>query len=422
MKSIRLAWGLLFLIHAPSLFPAAAGSGRAEYALVDIDTVGAYGGTASMVLGTDGLPVFSYMKDQAGRRGLWVAKCTEPECSGSIVRTKVDSSESFQPAGSRFHVGDYSSIKLTASGLPIISYLDVWGQKLKVVQCGNASCSEKNAVTTLALLDGISAYRYATSLQIGPGGLPSILFQGGEGQISIATCALPSCTTGATVSYPMKISRSSMPSMLVQDNGRPLLIGSGINGQGGGLSFARCEDARCQGIGFTELDAGILPLHSAVKKGAEGFPVIAAFGEVSRKLDLIKCLDAYCIDNKKVGLVDSAGTYGWSPALAIRPDGNPVVAYKDMDCKLKVAYCGNAWCSTGNRYVPIDAAANSLLDPLSLGMAAGGGVYLAFTSGGKVRIAYLPTQSSAVRRNRVPAAVRENRKRFGGRTLSGRAS
>lgn len=416
----NLALGLLLLIHAPSPSPAAV-MGKAEYSVVEIDTVGNYGGGSSMVLGPDGFPVFSYMKYQAGKYALWVAKCTDPECGGAIVRTKVDSAESAGAPGARFYVGAFSSIALTGAGFPVVSYADVWGLMLKFVQCGDPSCSENNVISTLASMVKLSSYPYATSLQLGPGGLPYILFQVGDGQVSIATCAAASCATGATISYPLKTARSEMPSMLVQDNGRPLLIGSGVNGGGGGLSFARCEDARCQGISSTEVDDRIVPMHSSVKKSVEGFPVIAAFEEASRKLNLIKCLDAYCVDKKLVGLVDSVETFGWSPALGIRQDGKPVVAYKNFERMLKVAYCGNSSCSSGNRYVLIEEKADGLLEPLSLEIGAGGDVYIAFISGNKLKIARLPSASSSVRRNRVPAKVRGTWKSFGGRTLSGRA-
>jgi predicted regulator of Ras-like GTPase activity (Roadblock/LC7/MglB family) len=94
-----------------------------------VDSAGHVGDYTSITIGTDGLPVISYY-DQINR-DLKVAKCATANCSGIPAISTMDS------VGS---VGSESSITIGTDGLPVISYLDATNGDLKVAKCGNAFC------------------------------------------------------------------------------------------------------------------------------------------------------------------------------------------------------------------------------------------------------------------------------------------
>ena len=81
---------------------------------------------------------------------------------------------------------------------------------------------------------------------------------------------------------------------------------------------------------------------------ADGRPVIAHHNNTFGTLRLYSCLDAACVTGTSRTL-DSAGTdVGEDTTVAIRPNGFPVVVYRDVAAKtLKLYDCANDTCSTG---------------------------------------------------------------------------
>src|SRR5262245_54436902 len=70
-------------------------------------------------------------------------------------------------------VGSSTSIAIKQGliGLPIISYSDNTNGDLKVVSCGNASCTSGNIINTV---DSTGSVGYNSSIAIMPSGLPII--------------------------------------------------------------------------------------------------------------------------------------------------------------------------------------------------------------------------------------------------------
>jgi len=87
-----------------------------------------------------------------------------------------------------------SSIAIGRDGLPIVAYLDLDGDRLKVVHCGDEACAAGNAV---AVVDGSSCIAEATSVAIGDDGLPVISGCGANGSLTVAHCGTPTCEAGS---------------------------------------------------------------------------------------------------------------------------------------------------------------------------------------------------------------------------------
>jgi len=108
----------------------AACTGAATIITVDDPPANNVGFFTSIAIGADGLPVISYWDITV--EALKVAKCTNAACTGAAAITTVD-----DPANL---VGGSSSIAVGADGLPVISYRDTTAGALKVAKCGTRSC------------------------------------------------------------------------------------------------------------------------------------------------------------------------------------------------------------------------------------------------------------------------------------------
>jgi len=96
-----------------------------------IDSIGPAGidSQTSITIGSDGLPMISYIYHLGGGLGeLKVAHCIDSTCSTAAIQT-LDS----QPA-----LPHYPSVTIGVDGLPVISYH--FNGDLKVAHCGSIFC------------------------------------------------------------------------------------------------------------------------------------------------------------------------------------------------------------------------------------------------------------------------------------------
>ena len=147
---------------------------------VDPDA-GNVGRATSLTIGVDGFPIISYY--DSTNFDLRVAKCTDVDCTApatiSIVETSGD-------------VGSPSSITIGADGLPVISYHDATTGSLRVVHCGDASCTPAaNVFTTLDLGPVVGTFN---SITVGADGLPIVAYRDEtNGALKVAKCANVLC-------------------------------------------------------------------------------------------------------------------------------------------------------------------------------------------------------------------------------------
>jgi len=109
--------------------------------------------------------------------------------SNSIISVDVDGM-----------VGQYTSMALDAQGFPIISYYDATEAKLKVVHCFEKNCALLNAILTPDPSPQIGRY---SSLILDQAGNPYIsYYDAGNGALKLVHCGNASCSSGNTVSMP----------------------------------------------------------------------------------------------------------------------------------------------------------------------------------------------------------------------------
>lgn len=199
------------------------------------NSVGLY---TSIAISADGSPVISYY--DATARALKVAKCANAACTGTAAVATVDD----PPGGD---VGAYTSIALGSDLLPVISYLDAGANALKVAKCGNPGCSAGNTITTIDGGPGVGSVGAFSAIANGADGRPVVSYYDNSGSLKVAKCANPVCTGAATVStVDDSFNRVGLyTSITIGADERPVI--SYLDFSAGALKVARCANTSCTG-------------------------------------------------------------------------------------------------------------------------------------------------------------------------------
>ena len=247
------------------------------------DTTGAVGARSSLVLDASGFPVVSYWDQTNGN--LKVLHCGNATCtSGNTI---------FAPDTNGV-VGQYTAIQLNSSGFPIVSYYDGTGLNLKVLHCGNAACSSGNIVGLLNSTGNVGEW---TSLAISPAGTLAVsYYDTTNGNLKILRCGNVTCTAGIYLASPDTV--------------------------------------------------GLVGRYSSVAMDASGFAVVSYFDDTNLDLKVLACGDQWCSAGNTISTLDSAGTVGTYTSLALDANGYPVISYYDTtNGDLKLVHCQTATCA-----------------------------------------------------------------------------
>jgi hypothetical protein len=123
----------------------------------------------------------------------------------------------------------------------------------------------------------------------------------------------------------------------------------------------------------------------AIALGADRLPIVAFFNDTVDDLYIVRCLAA-CGGTASIP-IESAGSVGWAPSIAIGSDGLAVIAHgRSIGTGLSVRHCSNVACdaSTG---VTIDASA-ATGTPSSIAIGTDGLPIIAYPIGNNVRTAH----------------------------------
>jgi hypothetical protein len=143
--------------------------------LTTVDSTGNVGLYTSIVMGTDDLPVISYYN--ATSTDLKVVKCGNTACSSG-------------------NTGRNNSITMGADGYPVVTHHQATTLDLVLVKCGDASCSSGNSTSTLV---GTGVGGYYISSGMGADGLPIISYHNiANTVLRMIKCGNASCSSGNT--------------------------------------------------------------------------------------------------------------------------------------------------------------------------------------------------------------------------------
>jgi PKD repeat protein len=196
--------------------------------ITTVDSAGIAGQYSSIAIGADGLPVSSYYNGSA----LMVLHCGDASCSTGNTINTVDALG-----------GIFTSIAIGADGLPVISYFDITIYDLKVAHCGDAACTP--ATNTITTVDSGNV-GYYTSIAIGSDGLPVIsYYDATNDDLKVLHCGDASCTpaTNTITTVDSAGDVGKWTSIAVGADGLPVI--SYYDATNNYLKVAKCGDATC---------------------------------------------------------------------------------------------------------------------------------------------------------------------------------
>jgi len=351
--------------------------------ITNIDDTPTTGLRTFLAIGSDGYPIISFGDQVAGSLRLILCdgiKCDNPQ----PTITTIDQQETW--------VGWPSSIAIGQDGYPVIAYsgnISTWGPLL-IAKCNDVRCLEGDEQISVADTPEIHV-GYGSSIAIGTDGYPVISHTGeleGVPSLRVTKCNDAACAGENESSVTIKEGLGGgETSLAIGNDGFPVI--ATMDPDLNQLLFVKCDDAACVGEGeiITVLASDVLDSTISMKLGLDGFPIIAYQGNRGPTLKVIKCNDLACAGNDETeSVVDDVGESPGAPvSIAIRDDGNPIIAYWDRVGglgQLAVASCNDVSCSGGDETITI------VDGPSHVGL----GISLAIGSDGLPIMSYLDTE------------------------------
>ncbi len=313
--------------------------------LSTVDSIDNVGEHTSIAIGTDNLPVISYY--DSTNDDLKVVHCGNKLCNSGNTITTVDSTDD---------VGLFTSIEIGLDNNPVISYWDQTNNDLKVVHCGNASCSSGNTITIVDSADDVGEY---TSIEIGSDNNPVISYwDETNDDLKVVHCGNASCSSGNTITTVDSSADDvgSYTSITIGSDNNPVI--SYRDETNDDLKVVHCGNASCSsGNTITIVDsADDVGLFTSIEIGSDNNPVISYRDNTNSGLKVVHCGNKLCNSGNTITTVDSTDNVGFFASIAIGTDNNPVISYYDVtNTALKVVHCGNASCSSGNTITTVDS-------------------------------------------------------------------
>ncbi len=325
----------------------------------DIDTVGDVGWWSSIKIGSDGLPLISYVHQRtpvpvAFTEDLKVAHCHDVACTSATITT-LDSAA---------RVNDVTSLSIGGDGLGLIAYQDTTsstGTKMKVAHCLNIACTAANltVVDTVKPDNGESGGYSQIGLAVGNHGMGLVsYYDGGANQmLKVAACTNLDCTTTVKTIVDKRPTgadglHGGWSSVAFGIDGLALISYNGNfnpNGTvGSNLKIAHCLNVYCTASAIINADTGgHVGWHTSTSIGGDGLGIVSYYDVTNRDLKMVHCNDLPCSTARAI-TVDAFDDVGVWSSVTVGPDGLPLISFQGpgfLGTILRVIRCGNADCT-----------------------------------------------------------------------------
>jgi hypothetical protein len=294
----------------------------------------------SITIGADGYPVVSFYTSD---NRLGVAFCDDVACSTS-------STTSFSYGG--VNGGMISSIAIGTDGYPIIG--SSWEMDyLRVFHCNDADCT--TATNTLVDSQFNAGSTANVSIDIGADGLPVIAYTARASKMSrtrLAHCSNVACTSSTindVVVAPSSSEYRTNPSLTIGSDGLPIIAYRQYDlATRNGYGVAHCDDLTCASVTATTIILGLSSLDlTAITVGSDGMPIIFSHyytGPSDSYLMATHCSNLSCTRFTSLRV----GDWNGNGIAAIGIDGMPFVVAADWtgsSWNLTSVHCSNVFCT-----------------------------------------------------------------------------
>ena len=284
----------------------------------------------SLALTSSNLPVISYY--DLTNYDLKLAVCNDAACTSRTIST-LDS------AGT---VGGWTSIALTSSDTPVISYYDETNYELKLAVCNDANCTTPS-VSTLDSTGDVGKY---TSLAVTSSNLPVISYYDETNQdLKLAVCNDATCTSPTISTLESAGAVGVYTSIALTSSDVPVI--SYYDETNKDLKLAVCNNTACTIPTISTLDTGYVGTYTSIAVTSSNLPVISYHDGTNSDLKLAVCTNTACT-SPTISTLDSTGYVGYFTSIAVTSSNLPVISYYNLlpDYDLKLAVCNNANCTS----------------------------------------------------------------------------
>lgn len=337
---------LLLTLLVVSILIGGGMASRAAHAsnlIVTLDSAGDVGRWSSLELDSSGRPVVAYWSGSGG--DLKIVRCGDAMCSGGNTIMTPDSDSA---------IGLYASLELDSLDRPVVSYYDQSNGDLKVLRCGDATCSSGNTIVSPDTAGDVGTF---TSLALDSAERPVVSYiDETADELKVLRCGDATCSNANVITV-VDSGHVSHTTIALDSTGKPYVgYRADIDAK---FEILHCGNVFCSASNTIEPVLGSGSLATAgsfgsLSIGPNGYPVASVSYETTADLNVVRCTNASC-STRDVSAPDVLNFVGSYTSLAVGASGNPVVSYYDAtNFDLKVLHCANAACFAPNTIVAPD--------------------------------------------------------------------